>query len=279
VLLLSRILGMDVRGLDRRVLGRVADMAVIIGQHDAAVVDRVLVHLASGHDLMFDWTAVEHFGLDGIRVASGGMPVTSMNAFLGEQELLLRRDVLDTQIVDVAGQRLARVADVFLARRRDGHLEVVAVEVGFGGVLRRLGFARLAARANGDAVALADLHFTSARGHAVQLATPRSAVHRLGPRALAGLVSRLNVTAAVDVLEARGHDVAADVVELSGPVAGERMLRAMSEDEAADVVAAMPADPAFRWRRLLARPRHLRGRPVLRSHLYPRRRVRRETTR
>lgn len=279
MLLLSRILGMAVRGLDLEVLGRVSDMTVNIGHHDAAVVDRLLVHVAGGRDLLFDWAAVEHFGLDDLRVATCGVPVASMNEYLGEQELLLRRDVLDTQIADVAGQRLARVADVVLARRRDGRLDVVAVDVGFGAVLRRLGLQRLAARANGDAVAWTDLHLTSARGHAVQLATSRSAVHRLDPRALAALVSRLDVAAAVDVLEARGHDVAADVVELSGPVIGERMLRAMADAEAADVVAAMPAEQASRWHRLLARPRLLRGRPVLRSHLWPRRRPRHETTR
>lgn len=270
---------MAVRGLNQQVMGRVTDMTVNIGDHDAAVVDRVLVHVAGGRHLLFDWAAVEHFGVDGIRVASDGVPVASTNVHLGDQELLMHRDVLDTQIVDVAGQRLARVADVVLARRRDGRLEVVAVDVGFGAVLRRLGLQRLAARANGDAVAWTDLHLTSARGHAVQLATPRSAVHRLDPRGLAGLVSRLDVTAAVDVLEARGHDVAADVVELSGPVVGERMLRAMADAEAAHVVASMPAEQASRWHRLLARPRLLRGRPVLRSHLWPRRRHGRETAR
>ena len=56
------------------------------------------------------------------------------------------RDVLDTQIIDLVGQRLARVADVVLTRTADDRLELVGVEVGFGGVLRRLGLRRLAAR-------------------------------------------------------------------------------------------------------------------------------------
>jgi hypothetical protein len=58
---------------------------------------------------------------------------------------LLVRDVLDTQIVDVAGHRVTRVADVMLAEL-DGRLRVVGVDVGAGAVIRRLGLRRLGAR-------------------------------------------------------------------------------------------------------------------------------------
>ena len=57
----------------------------------------------------------------------------SLTSALDPDEILLVRDVLDTQIVDVVGQRLARVADVLLARRPDAALEPVGVEVGSPG--------------------------------------------------------------------------------------------------------------------------------------------------
>jgi hypothetical protein len=188
---------------------------------------------------------------------------------LDDDEIRLARDVLDTQVVDIRGQRLARVADVVLARTLDGHLEVIGVEVGFGAVLRRLGLTRLAARAGGDAVAWTDLHLTSERGHAVQLATPRSAVHRLNARALAALVSRLDTESATEVLATRGPSLAADVVRAAHPAVGERVLRALPVPAAAEIVAAMPDEHARHWRRRLARPR---PRHFLRSHVWPRRR-------
>ena len=114
----------------------------------------------------------------------------------------MARDVLDTQVVDVAGQRLARVADVVLALAggaggagRTG-LEVVGVEVGFGAVLRRLGLRRMTPARTEDVVAWSDLHLTSERGHTVQLAAARSAVHRLDARGLAALVSRVDTDSA-----------------------------------------------------------------------------------
>lgn len=159
-----------------------------------------------------------------------------------------------------------------LARTSQNRLELVGVEVGFGGVLRRLGLRRLAARAGEDALAWTDLHLTSERGHAVQLATPRSAVHHLDARGLAALVSRLDTESATEILAVRGPRVAAEVIRASHPDVGERVLRAMPHGDAAETVAAMPAEHATRWRDRLAGTPTLLDRPLLRSQVWPRRR-------
>ncbi len=239
-----------------------------------ALVDRILVHRREDRDLLVPWTAIVSVQASGIQLTTDGAEFTigSMTEALDAEEILLVRDVLDTQIVDIAGQRMARVADVVLARRPDGRVELVGVEVGFGAVLRRLGLGRLAARAHGDAVAWGDLHLTSERGHEVQLAVPRSAVHLLDARGLAMLVARLDTESATEVLAAKGPAAAAEVIRAIHPVVGERVLRAMAEADAAEVVAVMPADHAAHWRRLLASQSVLRGRHFLRSRVWPHRR-------
>ncbi len=158
-----------------------------------------------------------------------------------------------------------------LNRCGDGRLELVGVDVGFGAVLRRLGLRRLAARVGPDVVAWSDLHLTSERGHAVQLATPRSAVHHLDAAELAALVDKLDVESASEILAARPPSVAADVVRAE-PVVGERVLRAMAEETAARIVASMPPADARRWRGRLAHIPTLRGRRFLRFRVWPRRR-------
>lgn len=238
------------------------------------MIDRVLVRRRAEPDLLIPWSAVVSLRHNDIRVA-GDIPsfaVGSVGEALAADELLLDRDVLDTQVVDIAGQRLARVGDVVLAHRTDGRVEVVGVEVGFGAVLRRIGLEGLAARTRRDAVAWSDLHLTSERGHAVQLAGPRSAVHLLDTRGLAMLIAHLDTESATEVLAARGPAVAADVVRASHPSVGERILRAMTGTQAADIVSVMPTDHAAHWRSRLAAPRHLLGRHLLRSHVWPRRR-------
>lgn len=275
MLLLSKITGREVRGPDGRVLGRVADVTARLGVNgELTLVERILVRSKQKHDMLAPWTAVRSFAHNGIELIPDGAesPVTSIDAALTAGEILLVRDVLDTQIVDIAGQRLARVADVVLAHRRDGRLEVVGVEVGFSAVLRRLGLVQLAKQLRADAVAWSDLHLTSERGHAVALATPRSAIHLLDARGLAMLIARLDTESATEVLTARETGLAADVIRTSHPAVGERMLRAMTDTEAAGVVAAMPARHASHWRNVLATPQLLRGRHFLRSRVWPRRR-------
>jgi sporulation protein YlmC with PRC-barrel domain len=276
VLLLSEMTGQDVLGPDGRVAGRVADLTVRLGEHAGQhLVERLLVRRRRAPDLLLPWTEIESFESTCVMLRDPLDPtsfmISSATEALGADEILLVRDVIDTQIIDIADQRLARVADVVLTRTATDRLELVGVEVGFGGVLRRLGLHRLAARAHEDVVTWTDLHLTSERGHAVQLATPRSAVHHLDAAGLAALVSKLDTDSATEVLTAAGPSVAADVVGIAHPIVGERVLRAMPDADAAQIVAAMPQEHATRWRKRLAHSPVLLGRRFIRSGVWPRR--------
>ena len=269
--------GQDVLGPDGRVTGRLADLTVRLDEHAGPhLVERLLVQRHRAPDLLMPWAAIESFENTCVLIHGPDDPIsfaiTSTTEALRDDEILLVRDVIDTQIVDVVGQRLARVADVVLTRTANDRLELVGVEVGFGGVLRRLGLHRLAARADEDVVTWTDLHLTSERGHAVQLATPRSAVHHLDAAGLAALVSKLDTESATEILAAAGPGVAAAVVGIAHPVVGERVLRAMPDTDAAQIVAAMPAERASRWRTRLAHSPALLGRRFIRSRVWPRRR-------
>nr|WP_221217563.1 MULTISPECIES: magnesium transporter [unclassified Mycolicibacterium] len=270
-MLLSRLTGQGVLGPDGTVIGRLADLTVSLapesGRHE---VERVLVTRRRGEAFLVPWDQVATF--DRGRVVLADASARYASADLGAHEILLVRDVLDTQVVDVVGYRLARVADVVLARTGGGAVELVGVEVGFGAVLRRLGLGVLAARFGPDAIAWSDLHLLSERGHAVQLASPRAAVHHLGARALAVLVSRLDTASAAEILAARGPEVAAEVVRTAHPAVGERVLRAMPTTEAARIVSEMPKEHAGQWRQRLEHAPGLRGRSFLRSRVWPRRR-------
>lgn len=274
MLLLSRVTGQDVLGTDGRVIGRLSDLtADLVEESGPHLVDRLVVKQPHGSYLLVPWDAVANVGLNQLVLTvdtadTGRYAVDDVSEALGEHEIMLGRDVLDTQVVDVVGTRLARVADVVLARTPNGRLELLGVEVGFGGVLRRLRLPALV-RSGEDIVAWTDLHLTSERGHAVQLGTPRSAVHHLNARGLAELVSRVDTESATEILAVTGPGVAAEVVRAAHPSVGERILRAMPGPFAARIVGAMPAEHAGRWRARLARPP---GRGLLRSHVWPRRR-------
>lgn len=270
---LSRFIGREVLGADQRPVGRLADLTVCLDADGGPRRIQRLLVTCRGVAALVPWDAVE-----ALRSGRVVLRTTDLGAFrigalveaLQPAEILLRRDVLDTQVVDVAGQRLARVGEVLLTRTAGAGLDVAGIEVGFTAVLRRLGLAGLAGSGRTDIVSLADLHLTSERGHAVQLATPRAAVHRLGPRQLAALVSRVDTDSATEILSVREPAVAAEALWATHPEVSERVLRAMPRRLAARIVAAMPADYAGRWRQRLARAPES-GRHFLRSRVWSRR--------
>lgn len=276
-LLLSEATGQPVLRSRGQAFGHVADLTVDLhGQAGPHLVERLVVRRSRAPDLLLPWAAIERFDRAGVVVHGSVDPDTMASdpttSGLGFNEILLRRDVLDTQVVDLVGQRLARVADVVLALTAAGRLELIGVEVGFGAVLRRLGLRRLAAHTREDVVAWTDLHLTSERGHDVQLATPRSRVHHLDAAALSALISHLDTESAADILAVTKPEVAAAAVHVSHPTVGERVLRAMTDAQAAKVVAAMPAEHATRWRARLSHTPAFLGRRFLRSRVWPRHR-------
>ena len=273
VLLLSRVIGLQVLGSDGRRIGRLADLSVRLSGNGAPdLVEQLVVTRRNPRPLVLPGSAAA-FEADRVTLspAPGGLSqfeADGVSGSLASDEILLKRDVLDTQVVDVVGRRLARVADVLLARTASGRLETLGVEVGFSGVLRRLRLGRTGI--GEDVVAWSDLHLTSERGHQVQLGTPRAAVHRLDARSLAALVSRVDTDSAGEILATREPTLAAEAVRSAHPDIGERVLRGMAGRQAARIVAAMPGEHALRWRdRLAGRPsrRFLRSGVSARRHL------------
>lgn len=234
---LCHILGRPVVDPDGRQLGVVADLTVRLDPPHPAVTG-VAVSDRRHHVRTVPWTQVRELDEDQVVLGpdAGGAEAGT------EGELFLRRDVLDAQVFDVVGKRLARIADVRLVRR-GGELRVVGVEVGVGAVLRRLGLARLARRWREAPIDWAGVHLVSGRGHALQLDADPEA-RRLSPSDLAQILARLPTERGATLLERLPPRVAADALSHSRPRLGGRLVRAVEPARAASIVTAMPGDDA-----------------------------------
>jgi hypothetical protein len=254
VLVLTRELGQSVHAADGCEVGLLRDLTARLGAGHPTV-HRLAVGSRRHVRHLVPWSAVAAFERSGVQLRD----LATLDAFavdgrtipLLPDELLLVRDVLDTQVVDVVGHRLARVSDVLLTRLPDGRLELAAVDVGIGAICRRLGLRRMSEKLPERAIDWRDLHLTSDRGHLVQLASTGAAVHRLDARGLAELLTRLDLDSATDVIKAVGPARAAEAVTQAHPTVGGRIMLALEPGHAARVIDGMPHDSASAFRQVL----------------------------
>lgn len=253
---LSEEVGTPVTTSGGVVVGKVLDLTVRLDR-DLPTVERVAVGRRRVTHLV-PWVCFAGFGDEEARISdvhlSDEWSVTPPDVRLAPHELLLARDVLDAQVIDVRGRHSARVGDVVLAHTEIGTLEVVAVEVGLTPVVRRLGFGAIARRLPMRALPWADLHLRSARGHLVQLAMTTATVHRLDDAGLAHLLATVTASHAVDVIHAVGPErVGAALRHLPSAEAG-RLLNHLEPDHTERVLAQLSGADAARFRGAVERP-------------------------
>ncbi len=120
--------------IDDLPIGKVADF--VVGKPDAVFpqVDGLVIKTAQG----LRFAPIETVA-DVDRNGNVALTVAPKEPAPSEQqELYLVADLLDKQIVDVDGRKVVRINDIEVANT-GGRLRVVAADVGFAGLLRRLG--------------------------------------------------------------------------------------------------------------------------------------------
>jgi len=254
---LSGQLGRPVHSSDGVHIGRVVDLTVM---YDIAhpIVHRLAVGRARRIHYLLPWPHVATYGHEQVVLAVDRAGLSTYasppDPTLEDRELLLARDVLDTQIVDLAGRRLSRVSDVIMVAGSERRLEVAAVDVGAGSLLRRMGLRRLGDRLDPVVVDWAELHLTSPRGHVIQLATAAAALHRLNASDLAHLLARLSPDKAVDVIRTTQPAHAAAALHASHPELRHRLLHILGPHELQRLIDAAPPTLARRLAELRASP-------------------------
>src|SRR5687768_4751461 len=136
VVALSEILGAAVRDASGSVRGRVREIAVDPQDH-ATRVAYLIVGTPAGDRIVTPGDLKSC----GASVRAGGDAASWAAYSPSDGVLLLKRDLLDQQIIDVHGRKVVRVNDVeFDSTPVNSHLmlRLVAVDVGARGAIRRL---------------------------------------------------------------------------------------------------------------------------------------------
>jgi len=168
-----------------------------------------------------------------------------------ENEILMRRDILDKQIVDVDGARVVRVNDIRL-NIIHGMLCVFAVDVGFRGILRRLGYLKawdMCADILGKNLSRHEIgwQFVQPVGlnlSGLTLTVTRDKLSDLHPADLAHIITQLPAQNVSAVLNSLDMEAAGEALGEMEPEDSSRVLSQMESSRAADVLEEMPPDEA-----------------------------------
>jgi magnesium transporter len=285
-LYLSQVVGRPVLDRQGEPIGKVADLIVAIGDRYPPVTG--LVVATDRRRIFLPWVDVERFDATGAKLGVGRIDIDKFKQ--RPNELLLRADLQDKQIVDIDGRRVVRVNDLRLDEI-EGRLHLVAVDVGAAGLLRRLGiegpFRTLARNLHMPvperyidwedvdpvetsiaSVRLRVPHQGLRELHPADLAT---IIDQLTPRDRAGILASLDDEAVADAMEEMEPETQVEVLEDLEPGRAADILEEMSPDDAADLIAdlsdeskaeilpLMETDEAEEVRELLGYPEDTAG--------------------
>ncbi len=161
-----------------------------------------------------------------------------------DDEIILGKDVLDRQLVDVTGRRIIRVNDVELARIGNT-LRVVGVDVSARALLRRLlPHGMLRGREPRELIDWSNLDYFASHVPAVKLKVSHERIARLHPRDIARLIDQLALPQGAELIEALDEEIAADTLEEMAPERQADLIEGMDQERAADILEEMGPDEA-----------------------------------
>jgi magnesium transporter len=248
---LTELLGAPVYDATGAPVGRVREVA-LCPQEDPVRVAALIVRTKQGDRLMPGHTVAS--AENGIYTSTAASEWATYAS--AEGLLLLGRDLLDQQIIDVHGRKVVRVNDIDLQEDRSRHpavLKVAAVDVGPRGAMRRLlkgivpadALRSLLRRIPEKAIPweFVDLIETDP-ARRVKLKISHDRLAKLHPADIADIVEELTPAEREAVFETLDEQVAAEALEEVNPKVQQSIIRSLDSDRAADIVEEMDPDAA-----------------------------------
>jgi len=247
MLYLSQVIGTPVRDTSGEPIGKVADLIVAVGERYPPVTG--LVIKTDRRQIFLPWSSVASLDADGARLKTSTLDVSKFRQ--RRNEILLRTDLMDKQIVDIDGRRVVRVNDVSLDVVR-GSMRLVAVDVGAAGIMRRLGIEgpyRTIARnlrlpTSERYIDWEDVDPLESSIAAVRLRVPHAGLASLHPSDLATIIDQLTPRDRAGVLASLDDEQVADAIEEMDPETQVEVLEDLEPDRAADILEEMSPDDA-----------------------------------
>lgn len=250
----SALMGAAVTDMQGRTVGHVREFAVAPAT-DASHVRGLMLRLNSGRRRSSKRSIVPICALE--LTAAGAMQLRDGQAALelaeGDDFLLLERDLLDQQIIDVHGHKVVRVNDVDLVweMEKDGtpglSLRIAEVEVGVRGAIRRLlkglppaAVDRLACRVKSSVIPweFVDL-IDRDPARRVKLKIEQERLSKMHPSDIADILQELAPAERQALFRSLDEEVAAEALEEVEPKMQRLLIEDLDSESVAGIVEEM----------------------------------------
>jgi hypothetical protein len=244
ILHLSTVVGSPLRDSAGERLGKVEDLIVRLGGVGYPPITGVLATVAGRQS----YVPVERVSA----ISSAGVVLRQAKLDLRHferrpEEVLLRRDLLDRQLINVEGARLVRANEIELALV-GGSWRVVGVDTGARGGLRRLLPKPLGAHiATGEFLDWAGVEPFVGHVPTVRLRVPHPKLAKLHPAQIADLVEAASRQEGEEIIQAVGDDdreLEADVFEELDDHHQREFLEDRPDEQVAQILSRMAPDDA-----------------------------------
>ena len=228
-------------------IGRLKDVIVGLGEPFPAVTSVVI---SAGKDTyLVPWDMINLFNRRVISVNARRNTLKPAEA--ASSDILICRDLLDKQIVDINGAKLVRVNDLELGDVK-GKLCLVAADIGLRGLLRRIGVEK-----NGEKVlslfkyklqrkliSWTYVQTVEPKLTRLTLTVSRQKVSSLHPADLAEIISEVSQKERTAIFGSLDVDTAAEALHELEPRVQADIIDDMSKERASDILERMPPDEA-----------------------------------
>lgn len=226
----SDLLGRQVRALPggKRV-GRLVDLTALPGRVYPRVTGLLVKQAFRSEPIYIPWNRVHWPGADGTITAD--LPVAGNGAVRpAETDILLKKSFYDRQLISTSGYKVVRVNDLHLLEETAGgepNLWLVHIDIGFKGLLRRLGWAKI-----GNAVVRwildRDMKDVLVPWKHVQTASASNAYGSLQLSTDTSKLSEMHPADLADILEDLGADERNSIIESLDPSTAATTLAEMN---------------------------------------------------
>jgi len=185
-------------------------------------------------------------------VLSEGDPPELTTSLSGKDAILLREEVMDKQIVDTYGAKVVRVNDLHFLKV-DSRLRLVHVDVGFRGLMRRVGWERAVDRVlewlfsyklPNQFISWKYVQLLSG-SDLLHLSVSQKKLSHLHPADLADIIEDLSSRERSAIFHALDTETAAETLEEIDPKIQKALMETIPVEKASDIVEEMsPSDAA-----------------------------------